>query len=149
MLEKYITQKAKESKTSKQARSVTGGGGIKRNRSLLSMDNLDIEDDENSEGSDAAGSGENSEGSNSLSSGGHKAAPGDESRDSAKQRAKRQRGNFTERTARVQSMADGTRVESEQAKTMTLEEEVAQKLAVAKISQDDIDAWGTVGKDSG
>jgi len=88
MLEKYITQKAKESKNSKQARSVAGGGGIKRNRSLLSMDNLEIADD-NSEGSDAAGSGENSEGSDSLSSGGHKAAPGDESRDSAKQRAKR------------------------------------------------------------
>lgn len=32
---------------------------------------------------------------------------------------------------------------------MTLEEEVAQKLAVAKISQEDINAWGTVGKDSG
>ena len=46
-------------------------------------------------------------------------------------------------------MADGTRVESEQAKTMTLAEEVAQKLAVAKISQEDINAWGTVGKDSG
>lgn len=45
-------------------------------------------------------------------------------------------------------MADGARVESEPVKTMTLEEEVAQKLAVAKISQDDINSWVPTGKES-
>ena len=34
------------------SRSVAGGGGIKRNRSLLSMDNLDIDEDDNSDNSD-------------------------------------------------------------------------------------------------
>ena len=58
MIEKFITLKAKESKTRKSS-SVTGGGGIKRKSSLLSMENLDVEYDENSEESNAACSDDN------------------------------------------------------------------------------------------
>lgn len=47
-------------------------------------------------------------------------------------------------------MADRTPpAETEQAKALTIEEEVAQKLSVIKISQDDINVWGEQGKDSG
>ena len=100
-LEKHIAQGVKEGKGSKQARSVTARGAMKRNRSLLSMDNLDIDEDGDSASEGA--SDEDSDGNKSAS--GQKAGSGNESGDSAKQRGKRQRGNFTERTARVESMA--------------------------------------------
>lgn len=83
MLEKYITSKRKESKTSKMSKSVTGGGGIKRNRSLLSMDNLDIDEDDNSDNSDEAASANNSHGSDSLSSNDQNGGA-DNSRDSSR-----------------------------------------------------------------
>ena len=70
MLEKYIKQGVK-GKGSKQARSVTARGGMKRNRSLLSMDNLDIEDEnDDSDGAEGAESEDDSEGNNSATSGG-------------------------------------------------------------------------------
>lgn len=83
MLEKYIKQGVKEGKGSKQARSVTAGGGMKRNRSLLSMDNLDIEEEnDDSDRSEGAGSEDDSEGNKSITSGG--ARGGNDSRDSSK-----------------------------------------------------------------
>ena len=90
VLEKHIKKGAKEGKGGKQARSVTARGGMKRNRSLLSMDNLDIEEDnDDSEASRRAASDDDSESNKSQASGGKRAGSGYESGDSSKQRGKR------------------------------------------------------------
>lgn len=143
MLEKYIAVGVREGRGSRQARSVAGRGGMRRNRSLLSMDNLDIEEEKDgSEASDGPSDGD-SDGSDSPTAAGQRTGPGGEGGDSARHGSRRQRGNFTERTARVESMANGTPPgESERSEPLTVEEQVERKLALIKISQDDVDGWG-------
>lgn len=154
LIDKFIRDGIKSKKDKKSlARSANSSAGLRRNKSMLSMDCLDIDDDDEAsssqEGSGASSSDEESS-SKSQNSNDPKQPQrrrsGFDSDDDGNKRSKNdlgaRAGNKTERTAdhRVESSLVSPKQSTEK-RELTLEEEVERKLAALQITQEMINEY--------
>lgn len=152
-----VVQRALDSKRVKRRKKPERGSPMKRNRSYLSMDNLDIEEaseqDEQSHSEDASSS---EESNSSLSTHNFKGASGNRgpADGSMPQTAKGGKdvqlniGNMTDRTHEINRpdthsplQPSETQQTSKSNQALTLDEQIQRKLEQVRIVQGDIDRW--------